>query len=86
MAAIATDVFQSNSAARLKLDFAFAQSDRLPQLRRCHIIEQNDIDPFDLDEGTHLLEVIGFQLPPARRDVADGSGERVPRNRKTRRS
>src|ERR1700724_2703385 len=65
-------ILQSNTAAGFKLHFAFAERDRLTNLSRFHVVEQDHIDAFNFEKASDLLERVGLDL-----DL--DSGMRVPK-------
>ena len=76
------DIFQSHSTARLELHFFPSERDGFAHLRRLHVVEQNDVDPFDLEKCSHLFEMVGLHFDPNPRtflaqalDRAGESGE-----------
>ena len=53
-------VLQVNSAAGLEFHLPFSGGNGLAHFARLHVIEQNDVDAFDFQKGTDLIEPIGF--------------------------
>src|SRR5438876_12134408 len=56
------NVSQGDATARFKSYFVFAKRDRLPNLRRLHIVEENHVNAVDLQKRANLLERVGLNF------------------------
>src|SRR5687767_10859567 len=73
------DSFERNAAACLELYLALSGRDRFAHFRRLHVVEENDVDPFDLEERADLLEAFRLHFDPDSRtllaEALDGAHE-----------
>src|SRR6266496_2163922 len=58
----AIDVFESNATACFEFDIVCFERNGLPNLSRCHVVEQDYVYSLNCDEGSNFFQIIGFHF------------------------
>src|SRR6266536_6375312 len=58
----AVDVFESDAAACFEFDIVCFERNGLPNLSRCHVVEQDYVYSLNCDEGANFFQIIGFHF------------------------